>query len=88
MAFAGETVGTGAPGPEQNPDIKGPMVMHSTAGYYIGFEIFDHDYGFAEPYSRESGYFSTREAAEKALPNYIPRDSEFHPGPITIEELT
>lgn len=37
-------------------------VQRSAAGYYIGF--FCPNCG---PYSRESGYFPTREEAEKAL---------------------
>ena len=47
------------------------MVLRSAAGYYIGRVCTDlvefyPDY-IQEPYSRESGYFPTKEAAQKAL---------------------
>jgi hypothetical protein len=63
----GETVTSGAPGPAQNPNIRGPKVMRSAAGFYIGYGYFDPEWGFEEPYSRESGYFRTHEDAQKAL---------------------
>jgi hypothetical protein len=44
-------------------DLK---VMRSEAGYYVGTEYVNDD-GFVEPGSRESGYFKTREEAEKEL---------------------
>ena len=44
-------------------DLK---VMKSAAGYYVG-TVYINDDGFVEPGSRESGYFKTREEAEKEL---------------------
>ena len=42
-------------------------IMKSAAGYYyLGREYTGED-GFVEPGSRESGYFKTREEAEKML---------------------
>lgn len=46
------------------------MVMRSNAGYYIGracLDKRDDEYPFEEPYSRESGYFKSEEAAQDAL---------------------
>lgn len=60
--FPGETVATGAPGPDQDPSIDGPKVMQSGAGFYIGYS----QHGM--PYSRESlRYYATREIAQAAL---------------------
>lgn len=58
----GETIATGAP--KVCPDCKTKVkvqVLSSNAGYYIGTSC---DCG---PYSRESGYYKTREQAQKAL---------------------
>jgi hypothetical protein len=50
------------------------MVMQSAAGYYIGRSCQETDEqsddylgGMEEPFSRESEYFPTEEAAQKAL---------------------
>lgn len=46
------------------------QVMHSQAGYYLGIgyrEDFMPEGIYPLPYSRESGYFETREEAEAAL---------------------
>ena len=43
-------------------------VMKSAGGYYLGRSETDADMpGLEMPYSRESGYFPTREAAEHHL---------------------
>lgn len=42
------------------------QVLRSAAGYYIGTTYTGPD-GFAQPGSRDSGYFATEEAAEKYL---------------------
>lgn len=42
------------------------QVLRSNAGWYIGTIYTDKD-GFQEPGSRDSEYFPTKEAAEKAL---------------------
>lgn len=62
MALKGETVGGGAPRrcDECGQDIIGPQVMR-TCAYYIGYECG------CGPYSRETGYFTDRAAAERAL---------------------
>lgn len=62
MVLPGETILTG--GPNTCPDCDTKLVftvMSSMAGYYIG------TYCDCGPYSRESGYYKTREDAEKAL---------------------
>lgn len=43
-------------------------VLRSAAGWYIGRLCIDSD-GCQQPYSRESGYYLTKEAAETALIN-------------------
>jgi hypothetical protein len=53
----GETVASGAPHP--GTEIQ---ILSTPAGYYIGYLTGD---GF--PYSRESGYYTTREEAETVL---------------------
>lgn len=42
------------------------QVLRSGAGYYIG-TVYIHPEGFAEPGSRDSDYFPTKEAAEEYL---------------------
>ena len=62
MVMKGETITTGAP--NVCPDCKTitPFkVLQSGAGYYIGTMCQ------CEPYSRESGYYTTRKKAEEAL---------------------
>jgi hypothetical protein len=61
----GETVYSGAPTycPDCEMKVPGPQVMSSPAGYYIGYG----GCGCGPAYSRESGYFKTREAAESML---------------------
>lgn len=44
-------------------------VMSSAAGYFIGTYYKDPRYNWAEPGSRDSEYFATREAAQAALAN-------------------
>ncbi len=63
----GETVASGAPGPEQDANVRGPKVMRSAAGFYVGYGYFDPEWGWEEPYSRESGYFRTESDAQAAL---------------------
>jgi hypothetical protein len=47
--------------------VSNLMVMQSAAGYYIGREYWDTEFQFPGPYSRESGYYRTREEAQSAL---------------------
>lgn len=51
-------------GGDRVSDLK---VMQSGAGYYIGRSYWDEEFGFEGPYSRESGYYATREAAQAEL---------------------
>jgi hypothetical protein len=58
----GETIASGAP--DTCPDCATKLtlqVLRSAAGFYIGTQC---DCG---PYSRESGYFQSRDSAETAL---------------------
>ena len=63
----GETILSGA-----NPEcsdcgpVRGPLVLSSAAGYYVGYAC---DCG--PSYSRETGYFRTREAGQQARRDYI-----------------
>lgn len=63
MTMPGETIATGA-----SPYCCGVMMKNavqlSGAGYYIGTWC-EH----CGPYSRESGYYSSREEAQEALDN-------------------
>jgi hypothetical protein len=73
MALEGECISTGAP--STCPDCKLKLelrVLRSAAGYYIGT--------FCEcgPYSRESGYYSTRGEAERDLEQFVPRNTRFY----------
>jgi hypothetical protein len=65
VTLPGETIATGAPHvcTECLRPVKGPMVLLSGAGYFVG-------YGgcFCGPvYSRESGYYRTPQLASAAL---------------------
>lgn len=58
-------------------------VLRSAAGYYIG--TFCDACG---PYSRETGYYPTREDAQRELDNGPAwRDSSYNPAPLDIQEL-
>lgn len=66
IMFPGETVATGAPTTIPGATIKGPKVMRSAAGYYIGYS-YNEGYG-EEPYTRESmKYWATEAQAQDAL---------------------
>ena len=60
----GETILSGAP---VNPNVSPFKVMQSAAGFYIGTSEWDNDFKCDMPYSRESGYYPTQEAAQQAL---------------------
>jgi hypothetical protein len=62
MTLPGETIATGAPYvcPECNEHVV-LDVYQSAAGYYVG------TYCGCGPYSRESGYYKTRDLAQKDL---------------------
>jgi hypothetical protein len=62
MVMPGETLLTGAPATCKDCGVElGLKVLRSAAGYYIGSQCY------CGPYSRESGYYKTREEAEKDL---------------------
>jgi len=62
MALPRETIAAGAPStcPDCGKKVE-PTVCRSAAGYYVGTMCY------CGPYSRESGYYPTFEAAETAL---------------------
>ena len=53
-------------------------VCMSAAGYYLGYEC-----DACGPWSRDCGYFKTRDEAETALviPEEYARDTDYKPGP-------
>lgn len=57
----GETILSGAP---VLPGVSEFQVLRSNAGWYVGTMCEEG------PYSRESGYFKTREEAQSALDVY------------------
>ena len=66
------------------------QVLHTPAGYYLGYQCDD-----CGPISRESGYFTSFEAAEVELDKIwktgeseFLRDTNFHPAPFIIEEIS
>jgi hypothetical protein len=86
MAGQGETVHLGAPKtcPDCQTAVRGPSVEHSGAGYYIGYTCN------CGPYSRETGYYPSFEAADRALKTDFTadlRDGGYHPGPVTVTNV-
>jgi hypothetical protein len=58
----GETIATGAASKCNDCGVELKLAVHkSAAGFYLG------TWCNCGPYSRESGYYDTREEAEKAL---------------------
>ena len=44
------------------------LVLKSAAGYYIGREVYEEEFGCYVPYARDSAeYYQTEELAKKAL---------------------
>tara|TARA_R110000822_G_scaffold225353_2_gene358149 strand:+ start:1122 stop:1340 length:219 start_codon:yes stop_codon:yes gene_type:complete len=64
MTLPGETIATGAPDKCDEPmcENRGPQVLVSAAGYYIGYSC-----RLCGPYSRESGYYEYRAEAQAAM---------------------
>lgn len=83
----GETVATGAPAKCADlgcPGASGPQVLHSGAGFYVGY--FCNQCG---PYSRESGYYATNEDATAALATEdFGRDTSFNPATLRVFTVT
>lgn len=48
-------------------EVSELKVLHSNAGYYIGREYKEPEQLYWMPYSRDSGYYATRELAEAVL---------------------
>ena len=75
----GETIASGAPDTCPDCHLKlEPDVYQSAAGYYIG------TWCHCGPYSRESGYYATREEATAELDTFAPRTAEFNPEGLTM----
>lgn len=97
MTLPGETVGTGAPGLDKDPNVHGPKVMKSAAGYYVGYAYIDPEIGAEEPYTKESRYYPTHEEAVAALPSFISdpspdtnfhaRGTQFDPSGVELTEI-
>ena len=51
-------------------DITPVEVLKSAAGYYLGRLMWDAEIGMWIPYSRVSGYYKTRQEAERDLIKY------------------
>mgnify|MGYP003656469761 CR=1 FL=1 len=64
MTIDRETIATGAPVKcgEANCENRGPQILTSAAGYYIGYSCF-----LCGPYSRESGYYEYRAEAQAEM---------------------
>lgn len=63
MVLKGETVATGASDRCVDCDVVLEIGVYSSmAGYYIGYFC-----DYCGPHSRESGYYRTREDAQRAL---------------------
>lgn len=88
MALPGELSGLNGVTCDCGEELPLKVCM-SAAGYYLGYFC-----NYCGPWSRETGYYAAREAAEEDLkqmaedetPPEALRDTEFHPGPLTVEE--
>jgi hypothetical protein len=80
MAFIGETLASGASSTcEDCGSVPELGVYRSAAGHYVG------TYCDCGPYSRESGYYPSREDAQKALDSgEFGRPTEFVPAPLEV----
>ncbi len=80
MAIIGETLASGAPAMCDICDSVPTLdVYQSAAGHYVG------TYCECGPYSRESGYYPSREEAQKALDSgEFSRATEFVPGELEL----
>ena len=69
----GETISSGGYATCPDCNITPKLDVYcSGAGYYIG------TYCGCGPYSRESGYYATREEAQNDMGCFIPRDDSFN----------
>ena len=67
MTLPGETISTGAPGPDEDPRVSPIQVLRSFAGFYIGTLYDDPEMG-PIPNTRESmDYYPTHKDAQDAL---------------------
>jgi len=82
MALEGELKGLSGTICDYCGTILGLRVQRSAAGYYLGYWCM-----CSGPYSRETGYYSTKIEAEKALRAWLAngtipanvRDTRYHP---------
>ncbi len=82
MALTGELSGTAGATCTCGMELE-LQVLSSAAGYYLGY--FCNECG---PWSRETGYYPTREMAKKDLSTLVNlRDTEFHPDTLTVIEV-
>ena len=84
MALKGELKGLGAIECNMCGEELPLQVCHSNAGYYLG-----HQCPNCGPYSRETGYFKTREEAKSELNKRFPaklRNTDFVPTNIVVVE--
>ena len=57
-------------------ELRGPQVMKSGAGWYVGYEYYDDEYDFWGPYDRVTGYYATKEEAEEVLAKILEDEEE------------
>lgn len=84
MAVKGELKGLGGIECENCGSHLSLQVCKSNAGYYLGYYC-----ECCGPYSRETGYFKTREIAEGELAKEVPaklRNMDFVPTGLTVED--
>lgn len=89
MALPGELHGTDGTACSCGKKLQ-LQVLHSPAGHYLGYTCDD-----CGPWSRESSYFTSHEAAEieldkihKTGESEFLRDTGFHPSEFIVEEIS
>jgi len=60
----------------EEEQLRGPQVMVSAAGYYVGYEYYDEEFGFWGPYDRVTGYYASEGEAQAALEDVMAGDME------------
>lgn len=88
MVMPGETVASGAS--TKCPDCGDPLLMgalESGAGWFVGYYCNKWQCD-CHPFSRESGYYPTKEACEAAIASGdFGRDQGYHPAELKVYEL-
>lgn len=68
MTLPGETISSGAPDHNADPNVSKLQVLMSAAGYYIGTTYYEDDIDCEVPNTRESScYYATYDEAHRAL---------------------